>query len=212
MTRVRKPSGIELRKSQTRAENKLVLIVCEDEKSGCDYLKLMARHLRLHTTCIVESSATGSAPISVVQDAIKRISSQKKEKKDPYELIYCVWDIDEHQSINNARQLAKSNGFSVIESDPCFEFWLLLHFTCYTAPIVRKANKSPADECVRILKQHITEYDKSKINEYFTKLLQHIESAKNNADKVRLDLQSTGASNPCTDLDKLIIQMENKFQ
>ncbi|MBP7781555.1 MAG: hypothetical protein QG673_1207 [Pseudomonadota bacterium] len=212
MARTPKPSGnIRNRKSNLRQQNKLVLVVCEDKKSGCDYLRLIAKHLRLHTTCIVESSATGSAPISVVEDAIKRIASRKKEKHEPFELVFCVWDIDEHTSLNNARQLADGQGFKVIESNPCFEFWLLLHFAYRTAPIVRKANKSPADECVKLLKRYITDYDKSKIKDYFAELLQKIETAKINAAKLRIELLSTGSINPATDLDLLIQSMENNF-
>lgn len=212
MARTRKPSGnIKGRKANIRQTNKLVLVVCEDEKSGCDYLKLMAKHLRLHTTCIVESSATGSAPISVVEDAINKIKLRKEGKQEPFELIFCVWDIDEHTSLNNARQLARANRFNVIESNPCFEFWLLLHFVPYTAPIVRKANKSPADECVKLLKQYITDYDKSKVKDYFVELLSKLEIAKINADKLRVELQSTNSTNPSTDLDLLIQQMENNF-
>jgi hypothetical protein len=212
MARTPKPSGnIQSRKTNLRQQNKLVLIVCEDEKSGCDYLKLMAKHLRLHTTCIVESSATGSAPISVVEDAIKRIASRKKEKYEPFELVFCVWDIDEHTSLNDARQLAQANELNVIESNPCFEFWLLLHFVSHAAPIVHKANKSPADECVKLLKRYITDYDKSKIKDYFAELLPKTESAKINAAKLRIDLQSTGSINPVTNLDVLIKKMENNF-
>jgi hypothetical protein len=212
MARAPKPSGnIKNRKTNLRQQNKLVLVVCEDEKSGCDYLKLMAKHLRLHTTCIVESSATGSAPISVVEDAIKRIAVNKKEKSEPFELVFCVWDIDEHTSLNDARQLAHANEFNVIESNPCFEFWLLLHFVPYTAPIIRRANKSPADECVKLLKQYITDYDKSKIKDFFVELLPKLETAKNNANRLRTELQSTGSINPATDLDLLIQSMENNF-
>ncbi len=212
MARTPKPSGnIKSRKTSLRQQNKLVLVVCEDEKSGCDYLKLMAKHLRLHTTCIVESSATGSAPISVVEDAIRRIALRKKEKLELFELVFCVWDIDEHTSLNDARQLADANEFKVIESNPCFEFWLLLHFAYHTAPIVRRANKSPADECVKLLKQYITGYDKSKIKDYFAELLPKFELAKNSAAKLRIELQSTSSINPATDLDLLIQSMENNF-
>lgn len=212
MARTHKPSGnIKGRKSNLRQQNKLVLVVCEDEKSGCDYLKLMARHLRLHTTCIVESSATGSAPILVVEDAIRRITLRKKEKLESFELVFCVWDIDEHTSLNDARQLAQANRFNVIESDPCFEFWLLLHFAYHSAPIIRKAKNSPADECVKLLKKYITGYDKSKIKDYFAKLLLNLEIAKVNAAKLRIELQSTGSINPATDLDILIQSMENNF-
>lgn len=212
MARTPKPSGnINNRKTNVRQQNKLVLIVCEDKKSGCDYLKLLAKNLRLHTTCIVESSATGSAPISVAEDAIKRVELRKKEKQEPFELIFCVWDIDEHKSLNDARQLANAHDFNVIESNPCFEFWLLLHFIYHVAPIVRKGKKSPGDECEKLLKQYITNYDKSEIKDCFAKLMPKLETAKTNADKLREELHSTNSINPATDLDLLIQSMENKF-
>ena len=212
MTRIPKPSGnIKNRKTDIKQQNKSILVVCEDEKSGCNYLQLMSKYLRLHKTCIVKSSDTGSAPISVVEDAIKRVLSRKKENEEPFELIFCVWDIDEHKSLNDARQLANAHDFNVIESNPCFEFWLLLHFIYHAAPIVRKAKKSPGDECEKLLKQYITNYDKSKIKDYFAKLMLKFETAKTNADKLREELHSTNSINPATDLDLLIQSMENKF-
>ena len=202
MSREPKPSGnIVKRKINNRKQNKLVLIVCEDEKSGCDYLKIMVKALRLHAVCIVQSSATGSAPISVVEDAIKRRDQQAKEKKDRFEIIYCVYDIDEHKSINDARQLASSEKFEVIESNPCFEFWLLLHFTPYSAPIVRKGQKSPADVCVSELKKHKPSYDKSKIENIFADLFHNkLNDAINNAKKLHNDAQKTNTRNPSTGL------------
>ncbi len=73
------------------------------------------------------------------------------------------------------------------------------------------ANKSSTDECVKMLKRYITDYDKGKIKDYFDDLLQKLEIAKINAAKLRTELQSTSSVNPATDLDLLIQRMENNF-
>ena len=44
----------------------------------------------------------------------------------------------------------------------------------HLVPIIRKAKKSPADECVKLLKKYITDYDKSKVKEHFAMLLPNL--------------------------------------
>lgn len=214
MTRTLKPSGNKIKKRETNTKdiNKYVLIVCEDTQSCCTYLKLMAKHLRLSTTHIIDIyPGSGSAPISVAETALSKYQKSIKNKSR-YEIVFCVWDIDEHTSLTQARNLLRTNNFHIIESNPCFEFWLLLHFLCYNAPITRNGNVSPGYQCEKLLKEHLPIYDKSKIEKVFDNLLQRKDNAITNAQRIRREAENTQSLNPLTNLDKLITLMENQFK
>jgi hypothetical protein len=44
------------------------------------------------------------------------------------EEVWCVFDIDEHPLIPEAKDQARANGIEMAISNPCFELWALLHF------------------------------------------------------------------------------------
>lgn len=112
-----------------RLVRKSVLIVCEDSKSSPDYFKKFRSKLRL-TSVDVEicGKECGNAPISVVDYA-----KEKKLKIDTspirdYDEIFCVVDVDDHPSLGDAIQKARDNDLEIIISNPCFEYWYILHF------------------------------------------------------------------------------------
>ena len=82
-----------------------------------------------------------------------------------FDLVYAVFDRDDHESYFNALNLAKSlDGklrnddkqpvrFRAIASIPSFELWLLLHYQDIHHPLHR-------DEVMARLKQHLPGYDK----------------------------------------------------
>ena len=73
-------------------------------------------------------------PKSVVQAAIsfrdQATASARRQNDDnlSFDSIWCVFDVDEHPEVDQAKQLAKLNGLKLAVSNPCFELWLLLHF------------------------------------------------------------------------------------
>ena len=70
--------------------------------------------------------------------AAKRAKSQKDDNLR-YDAIWCVFDIDEHPFVPEARQQARDNAIELAVSNPCFELWVLLHFRDQTAHIDRAA-------------------------------------------------------------------------
>ena len=71
----------------------------------------------------------GSAPISVVNCAIeKKLQVTTNTTVDKYDEIFCVVDIDDHISLKDAIQKARDNDLELIISNPCFEYWYILHF------------------------------------------------------------------------------------
>lgn len=211
----RKPSSINARKSEIREPKPKVLIVCEGKKTEPDYLNEIKNKYRLANVVVIYASTVGSAPVSVVECA----KEKNKEQSDLYgdneqfEKVFCVYDTDEHESLDKASQLIHENNFKAIISNVCFEYWLLLHYEYTRAPILRKGNKSAASVCVSKLKKHIAQYDKSKIKEYFPDLFSKLDIAIKNSKKSYVDAEKTKNFNPSTNMYELItfLQSLSKF-
>ena len=101
----------------------------------------------------------GGVPKTVVELAVrlkKESESEAERRKDDnlrYDHVWCVFDIDEHPFVPEARQQARDNAIDVAVSNPCFELWLLLHFQDQTAHIER-------DRVARLCRQHMPGYKK----------------------------------------------------
>lgn len=70
-----------------------------------------------------------------------------------FDEVWCVFDIDEHPNLNDARQLANARGVELASSNPCFELWLLLHFR-------EQPGAQDRQHVQRMLRTHLPEYEK----------------------------------------------------
>ncbi len=111
------------RAAPTRAENPLLLIVCQGTVTEVEYF----RHFALATADI---KAVGLAfdPAKLVQAALDLRAAAPRQQ--PYEQVWCVFDKDDtppgdfHAAIGRAT----GQGLRVAYSNQAFEYWLLLHF------------------------------------------------------------------------------------
>jgi hypothetical protein len=159
--KARQTKDIERQKAQREPYDR-VLIVCEDSKSSPAYLRAVCDELKLSTANIeIKGEECDSAPISVVEYAIKLI---KKDKG--YDQIYCVIDRDQHKRFQEALEKAKGKKIKMIVSIPCFEYWLLLHFK-FTSEVFQAATGSHCQTVISTLKQHLSGYDKSELTKYY---------------------------------------------
>lgn len=148
------------RKPGTRSPRQVFLVVCEDSKSSPAYFKALRGFLRLSTAQIeVCGDECGSAPISVVDHAIRR-REERRVEQNPVDVVFCVFDVDTHPSLHKALDKAKGNGLVVALSSPCFELWYLLHFAQGGKPY------SNCDQLVRDLKKHIEDYNKGSFGAF----------------------------------------------
>ena len=117
------------RREPLRTTGKTILIVCEDSKSSPDYFIKFRNELRLRSVNVeICGKECGPAPISVIDFAKKRKEEVKTSSiRDEYDEIFCVVDIDEHET-DQAIQKARDNDLKIIISNPCFEYWYILHF------------------------------------------------------------------------------------
>lgn len=195
------------RSKAKKAPHDRVLIVCEGTKTEPTYFKKMCNSRRLRPENItILGEECASDPLSVVKYAIKRF------RKDPdYDRVYCVIDRDKHatfyDAINKVRdtRLGKKVSFKAIVSDPCFEFWLLLHFKCTTRQFMAQGESSNCEQVITELKcgGRIPNYDKGAQGVYeLTK--ERLDDAIINAKRVLTHNQETDTSNPSTNVHELI--------
>lgn len=76
--------------------------------------------------------------------------------KNPIHQIFCVFDKDSHDAkgnhYTNLLSYTKDNNKVIaINSVPCFEYWLLLHFICTCSPFEN------ADAVQKALKKYLPE-------------------------------------------------------
>ena len=190
------------------ASGKTILIVTEGEKTEPCYLKGLRNRLRLSAVEIRVVTADGTDALSVVETAISLRDQRKKQSRSgvsvPYDTVWAVFDTeraDTNPKLHDALQKAKANKINVALSNPCFEFWLLLHFEYTTAPFVACANVIR-----RLRDKHVPEYSKGVVQVDF--LLPKIPDAVRRAGKCREHHEAcAGDGNPSTEVDKLVREM-----
>jgi RloB-like protein len=106
------------------------LIVCEGTVTEPRYFKDVQHTERSVIDLRIEP---GGKPKTLVERAtgLKREANGKarklKDDNQKYEEVWCVFDIDEHPLIREAKDQAKANRIELAISNPCFELWALLH-------------------------------------------------------------------------------------
>ncbi|MGB5232290.1 MAG: RloB family protein [Desulfoprunum sp.] len=139
------------RRAARTAPYERVLIVCEGEKTEPLYFKEIRHEYRLSTANVqVWPSSSGTDPLNVVDYAALLFNKGDRAKQiqpRAFDLLFAVFDRDEHTTFNQALERAKALdgrlkndlgepvSFRAIASVPCFELWLLLHFDDVYAPI-----------------------------------------------------------------------------
>ncbi len=197
------------RKSPALDPEETVLIVCEGE-TEVYYFNEIKKAYRLSFIQTV-LCPTGSAPINIVNYAIDYATNN-----EAIDRVFCVFDRDQHSTYGQALQLLKNPQFSenakskpvltAITSNPCFEFWLLLHYEYTTKPYLQKASVSPAQQVIKDLKKYLPKYSKGS-STWFLELHKNIKIALVNSEKLKKENKSTKSESPATNVDKIFTDL-----
>jgi RloB-like protein len=118
------------------------------------YLDGLRRHFRDSPVRLVVRPEVG-APSQLVEHAAKLW----QRDKDGFDEVWCVFDVDEFgDDIATAVTIARRAKILLAISNPCFEFWLLLHFCDHTAWL------NGAAAAKTKLCGHLAGYDKTKLD------------------------------------------------
>jgi hypothetical protein len=161
-----------------------ILILCEGEVTEAEYFREKGR---LHRSLVDVRVDSGGAPKTLVERAaqMKKTAAQaaRRDPNEGYDEVWCVFDVDQHPYLAEAKQQAYDNGIQTAISNPCFELWILLHFGD------QRAHINCAD-LARECRQHIPGYEKSAP---LTKLMELEEDAVRRA----IDLEKWQVSRGC---------------
>jgi len=183
-----------------------VLIVCEGKKTEPNYFNGLKDHFELNSANIEVTGDCGSSPISIVEYAKQRYR-EENDSGDAFDKVYCVFDKDTHTSYQkalDAAAAAKPKGvFTATTSVPCFEFWLLLHFTYTTAPYRATGRKSAGDVIMDKLLEYFPGYKKGD-DTIFEQLVGELPRAMANAERSLVEANANHTDNPSTTVHELI--------
>lgn len=199
------------RSKQSREPYDKVLIVCEGEKTEPHYLIALRDYLKLSQANIKIDPDSESSPTSVVKYAKELI---KQSEKDPYDHVFCVIDRDRHADFDVA--MAQVSGYRnkntklhAIVSNPCFEYWILLHFT-YTTKLFGTSGDSPCMDLIKNdLKTFIPDYEKGDITIMSPIIKDGLDTALAYARKANETANRNGTDTPTTQMDTLVEYLKN---
>lgn len=211
MKRSRDTRSIQRRKAN-REPRQFLLIVCEGESTEPAYFAHYKRKLRLANVGIdICGAECGSDPKSVVKYAEGRF------KRDPsIDKCFCVIDRDRHQADNfngaisagkAINKLYKKRDFVVHVSDPCIEYWFILHFQYTRTPFTESGQKSRGGCALDKLVSLWPEYRKN-LPDIGLSLESRSAQARINAREALRDAETTSEPNPSTSLHLLIEDLE----
>ncbi|HEB9431754.1 TPA: RloB domain-containing protein [Campylobacter coli] len=189
--------GLRDRKTK-RKENEVILIVCEGKKTEKNYLNQLKDFFRLSNVSINIISSKKPDPSQIVE------FTKEKNKDDSYDKVYCVFDKDTHSDFDKAKQKCEKYNFEAIISNPCFEFWILLHFEYTTKPF---GTNSPCNKLNNTcLKKYIKNY--SKDYDFTSIIKDKLNIAINNAQKANKEAKSNNYTSSYTFMDKLAFKFQ----
>ncbi|MCK5242593.1 RloB domain-containing protein [bacterium] len=194
------------RRKAFRATNTVVFIICEG-KTEREYFKFIRNQLRLTTLNIeVVEEEHGSDPLSVVNTAIDKLKTDSD-----YDRAFCVFDRDKHttyyDAIHKIAHNKHKNKLMSIVSVPCFEFWLLLHFTYTTRSFDTAGDASNCNEVIHELRKYIPGYQKGQ-REQFAEMWDRRDEAIKRAKQIEAFHETSGADNPSTEMYKVMEYLE----
>ncbi len=147
------------RRRATREPRRRILVLCEGSVTEPGYFRSLRAAFR-NSLVEVEIEGHGEVPWTVVQRACERKKVAEREARRQeddflaYDEVWCVFDVDDHAHLHDARQQARDNGVELAVSNPCFELWPLLHFQEQNATLDRRRLRTR-------LKAHLPTYEKA---------------------------------------------------
>jgi hypothetical protein len=110
-----------------------ILVVSEGKVTEPEYLNGFVDYAK-NQRVKLEIVPGAGAPRTIVEIAKekKRENEERanceRDENIRYDHVWCVFDIDNHPNVPDAKQMARDNGIELAISNPCVEIWLWLHF------------------------------------------------------------------------------------
>lgn len=198
-------------KAASRKRRPVIYIICEGKETETKYFK----HFRSRN-CLVDI-----IPISSKHKAAEHLVKHAKDMIKPAayypkdgDQIWCVFDCDDNNSdaLRRAAEFAEQSGYGIAYSNPCFEYWYLLHYVQHNGYL------NGASEVLRQikLKGRLENYEKSQ--DVFDELQPQQLDAMTRAAKRLEQIKRSGVavisrdSNPVTTVHELVQYLNDQSQ
>lgn len=203
-------ADLHRREKAKREPYERILIVCEGLKTEPTYFKALRKDWGLHpANVVIDDKKSGLDPKSLVEFTLQTLRKDKD-----FDQVFCVFDKDRHVSypaaLDRIRSIRlKKPALHAINSVPCFEVWLLLHFTYTTHPFRAGAGASDCALVIAALNRsdRLIGYEKGNPNT-FTILQDRLATALDNADRLDQFHRTSGTDNPSTQVHRLICHLK----
>ncbi|MFE0026138.1 RloB family protein [Amycolatopsis sp. NPDC059021] len=138
------------RRRQAHREPRIrLLVVCGGKVTEPAYFRGLKRQTRNPSMSVVVTEKALD-PVSLVR------YTADKRRREAYDEAWCVVDVDEFD-LEKAVIAARRERLALAISNPCFEYWLLLHFQDCSAPLACYA------EVKKRLRKYVPGYDKTAL-------------------------------------------------
>ncbi|WP_082012997.1 RloB family protein [Belnapia sp. F-4-1] len=170
-----------------------VTIFCEGKNTEPDYFKKFADEHGNKLVVVKTIGPAGAPPVIVAKALIAKrdASRQRQASYEKRDQVWAAFDYDDRPNIQACIKAAKDGGVRVAFSNPCFEFWALLHFVGYGAAL-------NSAEAQHLLRKHMPKYDPSgtKLLDYHA-LKDRYEDACRRAETLRRQREVEGVHYGC---------------
>ncbi|WP_428395633.1 RloB family protein [Lichenicoccus sp.] len=203
-SRVRSAQSLARRKPARKSRDR-VLIVCEGEKTEPLYLEDLIYSIGLTSADVkICGAECGSDPKSIYLYAMETF-----RKDGDYDVVFCVFDRDKHTTFDWACRRIKetvlpdSKKMTCIKSIPCFEYWIIIHFSDTSAPIIATGGQSSGQKAVSEVKKYLPWYGKGAPGVYAA-TKEKLPKALTRSRLISNEALKSGSENPMTLLHELI--------
>lgn len=144
-----------------RESKPIILVVAEGQVTEPEYLNGFARATKNPRVQIEVVGGVGMPRTIVELAKARKQEAEKRARRERddnlcFDEVWCVFDVDQHPNLSDAKQMARDNSIKLAVSNPCIELWLWLHFA--DQPGMRHRH-----ELQKMMKRHIPDYDKHVI-------------------------------------------------
>lgn len=179
-----------------------ILLLCEGQKTEHVYFAALKVEMRLPSVRVWRpSKVRGLRGLTMAADEARRDDPGLDE-------IWCVLDHDGRDEEvrrffvwhERARKSRRGPKIEAVVSDPCFEYWLLLHFEYTTRPFDKVGG---CEQATRMLRRYANDYRKGD-RRFFESLSDLRDTAIRNAERA-----ARAGRSPATDVGRLIKRLRD---
>lgn len=176
-----------------------ILIVCEGEVTEREYFEGFRRWCK-NPRVEIDFEGPAGVPLTLVRrakelrDRADREASRTGDDFLRYDEVWCVFDVDDHPFVPDARFQARAANLRLAMSNPCFELWLLLHFA-------ENPGMQHRDELKARLCSHMPNVSEKHVD--FEMLVAGYDAAYHRAERLARDAHERGddvTGNPSTEV------------